>query len=444
MACSALNRDLRLWSFFVAFAGITSVLQGCGPISQGFETSVGPTSGKRVVVMRHCVRSTGGPDTKVIDYKAKGVKVKASQLTSMSFPSILLDENKLCTEGGKEIIKATGKYMKNDFQFNASSLNMVVDADATRDRTTAYFLAKGMGLDISTSGIAQWDASVFLTVKDGACTTKATGEDVVETPGKKWKTDYHHTNYANKDMPMGVGKPSSPEFATKWNNMLAELEKIIGSDGEYNVTDVLKMDPNNLPSPLEIIKTCGILKFFAQQFLYSYASGAPWGITDFKEIQRWAQWIYYARAVKYPEESLITRGLTIANSVLTDLDTDTMPTTIYVGHDTQLDEFEEFFGLEWELPGYGEDATPPGSGLVFTREPGDSKVRIQYMYPVFDGSPDETDTVRVTEPKYQTWEDMKNKYDQKVSNPEYPWAQKCKKALDEAIKNDKDTFDPSR
>merc|ERR1712151_150665 len=281
-------------------------------------------------------------------------------------------------------------------------------------------------------------ASVFLTVKDGACTHEAKNAD------DDWDTKYHSPNYEDRDMPMGIGKPYSPEFAAKWNMMLAKLETVIGSDGKYRITDALEMDPNNLPSPQGIIKACGILKFFAQQFLYSYASGVTWGIEDPVEIKRWAQWIYYTRQVKYPQEELLTRGLTIANSVLTDLDTDTMPTTIYVGHDTQLDELEEFFGLQWELPGYEKYATPPGSGFVFTREPGSSNVRIQYMYPDFDGSPDEMDTVNVVNLPDQAWEEMKGNYDHKVSDPNYPWAQKCKQELDNAIAKDKDTFDPSR
>merc|ERR1712014_60469 len=115
---------------------------------------------------------------------------------------------------------------------------------------------------------------------------------------------------------------------------------------------------------------CGVLKFFAQQFLYSYASGTPWGTEDPEEIFKWAQWIYYQRQVKYPEDELVTKGLTIANSLITDLGNQTMPTTFYVGHDTQLDELEEYFGLDWTLDGYGRFGTPPGSGFVFTLEEG--------------------------------------------------------------------------
>lgn len=437
MACSFVSVCMRWWCLLAFFACIALVLQGCGPLAQG--DSVGQTDGKRVVVMRHCVRSTG-PDSDEYVNQATGITAKASDLTNKPFPSILADDGKLCTEGGKKIIEATGKFIKEDFQPDASGLNIVVDADATRDETTAYFLAKGMGLDISSAGIGQWDASVFLTVKDGACTHEA---DIGQWD-EKWGTEYHTLNYENTDMPMGIGKPSSSEFPTKWNNMLAELEKIIGSDGTYKITDALAMDPNNLPSPQDIIKACAILKFFAQQFLYSYASGVTWGIDDPVEIKRWAQWIYYARHVKYPQEELLTRGLTITNSLLTDLDTDTMPTTIYVGHDTQLDEMEEFFGLDWELPGYGKYATPPGSGFVFTREPGDSRVRIQYMYPDFDGSPDETEAVKIVDLPDQTWEDMKSKYDQKSSDSKYPQVLTCKQALDDAIAKDKDKFDPSR
>jgi len=207
------------------------------------------------------------------------------------------------------------------------------------------------------------------------------------------------------------------------------------------------MDQDNLPEPLYIVRACGILKFFAQQFLYAYASGITWDVTlPPDQIYEWAKWIYYQRRVKYPAEELVTKGLTITHTMLTDLDSDGMSTTIYVGHDSDIDEMNEILGdLEWQLPDYGVRGTPPGSGFVFTREPGSKDVHIHYMYTKFDGDTtkeDPTQTVAVSPGKTFQWEELKDMYNRKPE--EYPKAKACKAALDAALAKDNGKFDPTR
>jgi len=49
--------------------------------------------------------------------------------------------------------------------------------------------------------------------------------------------------------------------------------------------------------------------------------------------------------------------------------------TVYVGHDTNLANIGGLLGLEWQLPGYPPNATPPGTALIFSlcRLPNDSQ-----------------------------------------------------------------------
>jgi hypothetical protein len=412
------------------------MLHGCSH-DGGHDFMENVPTGKRVIIMRHCVRSTS-KDTKPYTNSA-GDAIKASDLTKIPFPDWGVEE-KFCTEEGKRIIEGVGAYIKKTFGPDESNLKMVADHSAQRDITTSLHLAKGMGVDAK---VIQLNQAVFDDTDGGACDEAAAGGDA------QWDTEYHVPNFGATDMPMGIGKPTADNenFAANWNNMLARLEAIIGTGPNYKITEALKMDQSNLPTPQDIIKACGILKFYAQQFLYAYASGIEWGITlEPSKIFEWAAWIYYARHVKYPVEELVTKGLTITHTMLTDLNNDGMSTTIYVGHDSDIDEVSEILGgLKWKLPDYGVHGTPPGSGFVFTRDPGSSDVHIHYMYTKFDGNPsaeDPSNSVVVSPGQTFKWAELNNMYNEKPK--QYPRAKACKDALDAALAKDDGVFDPTR
>jgi len=325
----------------------------------------------RVLVLRHCVRST-----------AKMPHI--DQWSHLAAPKWGVEDMQ-CTAGGREIVKDLGKYLAKEFQLTVSRVTALSDAEQRCQHTT-HDVLKGMGGD-HYDPVFDVNSSIFNTVKEGWCKPPDSGVHDRESMKA----------FEERPMPMDVGRPRSQNFDQQWKKMLERFHKVIGTGAQ----DIRTIPPLTASQGRKkILKTLTIFKSIAQYIFYSWASGPgqyeikygdpPHNPTE-DEIFEMLQWVYYTRAIKEPWSVATTKGVRMVSEVLRLLRKDgglaDGDSSFIVGHDGNLASLAELLDLSWNAAPYTRGkstryVTPPNSGLLFSRYPG-GDVKIDFVYSVF-------------------------------------------------------------
>ncbi|CAE7224007.1 ANKRD17 [Symbiodinium natans] len=329
---------------------------------------------------RHCVRSTSGTTVKAAnpDY------VDGSSYTDLPLP----DWNtpaKWCTGQGAKLIESEGKQLREEnHKMDMSLLKVFVDTDQ-RDATTANSLLTGLA---DKDGIYVSKVEYFPLLFNA--NEPNYGKGVCDAADGQLVSAQKQRRLDTTPMPMGIGLAGDMN-QTRYTEVLELMESFIGIGAAGPLTD-LASPPYLNKTNGQLTGAPGVMKLFAQNLLYAYASGIPYKThapASREQIYQLSSWIYWYRQInEIPAVLVPEKACGVLSIIMTLLDTSKRRNVIYVGHDSDLDALAHFFQLRWKAPPFpGPRPTPPGSSLVFSPN-SDGTALVHFAYQDFDSTDD--------------------------------------------------------
>ncbi|CAE7209329.1 unnamed protein product [Symbiodinium natans] len=341
---------------------------------------------REVRVFRHCVRRVSSKVT-----GAKPGYAHASDYTTLPLP-VWNTPAMWCTGRGAKLIESEARQLRSsDATLDPSTLRMLVDVDQ-RDATTADSLLQGFA-DNSRAFTAQAEYSPLLF--DAYSPGKGPG--VCHAPDMELDIAQKAQLLKETPMPMGVGLVGEMN-RTRYMEVLRLMESFIGIGAAGPLTDLTSPAVGRTTSKAGKVKgmITGapiVLKRFAQNMLYSHASGILYSNASLEQIYDFSSWIYWLRQVSETPVKLVSQkacgGLSIIAKLLgTSAEDARAHSTVYVGHDSDLDALAYLFNLTWEAPPFrARRPTPPGSSLAFAPQ-GGGRASVHFAYQDFNFTTD--------------------------------------------------------
>jgi hypothetical protein len=256
-----------------------------------------------------------------------------------------------CTAGGLQRITSLGAYLtdKSNEEYELSFDRIVADP-IQRDADTAFVLAVALGID-TLETVARIEKRLH------EVPMPANLEDTLSVLRTKLEGEKHVL------MEDGVASNKHTITATKSS---------IFADANTQV----RVRPNSNETCLS--GSINAVKLFAQQLFFARASGIGFRTTDFPNPIEYEPWVSYSRNMLFTN----TVDAAVRGSILIQHMLHAKQSTIFVGHDSDINALSTVLELNYSLPEYGLTATPPGSGLLvgFTRG---GAVEVKYLYPTF-------------------------------------------------------------
>ena len=343
---------------------------------------VSPTAAgtrRTVYLARHCVRSQFKPD---LEYLSGKYVYLANYSNGGPLPTFGVAPA-LCTARGRRIIRAEGKTLATELTAGGKPPRVIYDGHATRDRTTAQDLLEGAGLEAS---LARPNASIFNPQHAGFCPYPSASQYVSAI----------ESQLASVPPPSGL------------SDDLEALQAIIGR----GVAPPIASLGSNISDKGYWLGSVYVASNWAETMLLQYGSGLPvgYGRVTPAQLYRFLRMHVYYRAVNDRGFIIEQRGQSnLLAHMLADLtdggsgiqhpgvehaatnegmveEEESSQTSIYVGHDTNLDGIAVLLNLTWSAPPYPRDATPPGSLLKLTRDGDgdDATITAEFLYATFE------------------------------------------------------------
>lgn len=341
-----------------------------------------------VRMFRHCVRR--------VSTKVKGAKpgyTHASNYTARPLPAWNTPEM-WCTGAGADLIESEGQQLAKlqNATIDASALRVLVDVDQ-RDASTANSLMQGLA---DSSQVFTAKAEYFPLLFDAYAPHK--GRGVCPFPDAEMDRAQKIQLLKETPMPMGVGFAHDLNH-TRYIEVLQLLESLVGVGaagpltGLAGIPAIGTIRSSDGGNPKAAITGAPIvLKLFAQNLLYSHASGIPYTNASLEQIYELSSWIYWYRQVSQTPVKLVSKNACGALSIIGKLlgtagdDAGTLG-AVYVGHDSDLDALAYFFNLTWKAPPFrAPRPTPPGSSLAF--KPDGDTAWVHFAYQDFNFTKD--------------------------------------------------------
>eukprot|EP00039_Didymoeca_costata_P003922 m.70511 g.70511 ORF g.70511 m.70511 type:complete len:370 (-) comp12140_c0_seq2:210-1319(-) len=305
--------------------------------------------GHVVYLFRHCVRS-----------------VNASSLTpytTLPFPSFGVPPD-TCLPRGLAILENIG----NELRAEVMEKDVVVVADnVTRNIQSMHALAQGLGLQLNSSSL-RVDGAPF-----AHCNPPSSSEKD-ELMKQRWKT-------------VPLPRDNAANFALV-NGALQGLRNITA------VPDVV--EDGDFKGEHTLAATA------ATTFMMQLGGGmeTAWGRLNASDIYQLDQmqvytWAITRRAVpiERPKSSTMVAAILAAlggenvDNNISDNDHEDGPhTTIFVGHDTDVNGVGTLLGLGWSAPPLSDNTTAPSVGLRFESLADSKGILISFLAPTFHGS----------------------------------------------------------
>jgi len=324
--------------------------------------------GKRqVYISRHCVRATAHDDD-IASYTTH-------PMVDYGVPA------NWCTEKGMEIMQATGKDLVDSFGVDPTNVRFYTDT-VMRDADTAFAMMEGMGIQHAP---VDYDAVLFAPIDPEI------GSPVCEAPAEDIVAAERRARFNQVPLP------------ADYKAALAEMQDIIGVGPAGRLEDIdgpdagIVLDEEGKPTG-----GVQVLKLFGQAMLYAYASGTPFLNATEEQINKFIAWQFWYRSVADVNSEKATENAFLLRRILDDLKSGS-GTSIYLGHDGNLDGIAAVLGLRWDMPEYVDSSahgellpTPPGSGFLFEYDDDDEDddddddeesggvVNVSYVYRVFN------------------------------------------------------------
>lgn len=300
-----------------------------------------------VIVMRHCVRSTddgtlfGRPNLTHFD--------NYSHTSWPEFPVPAM----YCLPRGADIIVGEGKWLKAHGQLH-EPIRVIADA-CERDNVTAKSLMRGLGLN-STAQSFLISGDPFNHKDDSTC--------------------HMEKNARAAAVRRRVASASRDE--AMYAELMQQVYNITGNGAAGNWTNI-SCAVDNTTGFQE--GNCMLASEFTERLLMEWGGDMSigWGhsLASPENIPRLLQLHAWYREVN--DAVLVidrTHSASIARAVLESLDKG--GTTIFVGHDSQLDGLKSIMGLGWDASPFPANVTLPGSMLRFQRD--GAKVTASYIF----------------------------------------------------------------
>lgn len=323
-----------------------------GPLSLLGAISACDTS--TVYLMRHCARSTFVPDLYHWDWPFL-------YLANYSDGGALPDwgvQPTLCTARGRDIIVGEGASLQGVIaqQQCGLPLKVVYDTGSLRDNTTALDFIEGLGADPSTS---IGDASMFTVPASDSCPSLPAAERAAGVRARL------------------ASVPPLPNLSAR----LATLQSVLG----HGVAPPLQSIPDVVSEEGYWNGGTFAAASWVEAMLLQYGAGLPmaYGRVNASDLYHLLEINVYYRSINDRPLSVEQRGgSNLAAHMLTDLAG--TGASMYVGHDTNLDEVAVLLDLAWEsVAPYPPNSTTPGS-LLRLRRAADNTVTADFLYTAFD------------------------------------------------------------
>lgn len=316
---------------------------------------------KVFLILRHCLRSTPS----VTDlYDGEGERSLTYSIPLWNTPEYF------CTEQGLKRISELGQFLKNNDEYELAFERIVSDIKY-RDADTSMALAMELGIKSVEYQKEVFQIAPLCPLQDDYTLDSAARAEkklrFIPTPA-----DLEQTLAELRDAlePDDVGKNTSS------NSIFSDPQTLVVTIPEKNKT--------------RLSGSINAVKLFAQQLFYSRASGIPFH-PEFSSPTKFAPWIAYVRhLLNYETVPSAVRGTILAQEIL-----HATQSTIFVGHDTDIDAFSTVLDINYTLPGYGLTATPPGSGILLGVTRGGA-VEVKYLYPTFQFDPSDATNVSMS------------------------------------------------
>lgn len=313
------------------------------------------TPSATVYLMRHCVRATYYPDLYHWDWPYL-------YLSNYSDGGALPDWGvapTLCTKRGRQLVVGEGSALKAEMAQRTCGkpLKVIFDSGSQRDNTTAEDLLTGLGMDPS---IRVGDAEIFEPAATTGC-----------------------PKVSAADRAAGVrAQLNSVPALTDLPARLAALQAVLGP----GVAPPLSSIPDMVSADGYYDGGLFAAASWVEAMLLQFGSGLPvaYGRVNASYLYELLELNVYYRALNDRPMVVERRGgSNLLSHMMDDLASAEGGASVYVGHDTNLDEIAVLLDLAWESAApYPANTTAPGSLLRLTRT-GD-EVTADFLYTTFE------------------------------------------------------------
>jgi len=298
--------------------------------------------------MRHCIRSTQENDVHGVAGYTSFDDYAAQPWERFEVPAMH------CLRRGARIVKATGAWYKKHGQL-PDPLRVVAD-NCERDQETGKKFLEGFGVDIDNKSFVVNSRPFYANWSETICPSPSPNK-IIEATMEHWRafaTPPSHTNkMATLYARLGVGN------AGNWTNTPCEM---------------------NMARAI-IEGNCAVASDITERLLMDLGGGMKlaWGrieahaVPDFLTLHSWYRTVAYAVPAISANESA-----SIVKALVDILGENAQGTTVFAGHDSELNGLSAALGLSWDAAPFPVNGTMPGSALRFDRE-GD-KVQVSYVY----------------------------------------------------------------
>jgi hypothetical protein len=322
---------------------------------------------KRVFfLVRHCIRSTPSQ----VDM-CDGTTTTTLHPLPYGVPDWNTPEY-FCTAGGLQRITSLGAYLtdKSNEEYELSFDRIVADP-IQRDADTAFALAVALGIDTIEYRPEIFHPEVLCPL---------TNDYTLETVARIEKRLHEVPMPANLEDTLSVlrTKLEGEKHVLMEDGVASNKHTITATKSSIfaDANTQVRVRPNSNETCLS--GSINAVKLFAQQLFFARASGIGFRTTDFPNPIEYEPWVSYSRNMLFTN----TVDAAVRGSILIQHMLHAKQSTIFVGHDSDINALSTVLELNYSLPEYGLTATPPGSGLLvgFTRG---GAVEVKYLYPTF-------------------------------------------------------------
>jgi hypothetical protein len=306
---------------------------------------LGTVESATVYLFRHCVRS-----------------INVSELAAYSarpLPSFGVPKDS-CLPRGIRILEDIGVGLRHDLVLDSTVL---IADNVTRNIDSANALARGLGLPANSPRI---DGNAFLH-----CTPPSTKEEQALLEQQLRQTP----------------------LPTDASAMVAQIDAVLGSSKHIT----------RQPDQIEGDKLKGVhalASSAADLFLMQFGGGMEvgWGDVSGADVYRLNQMQVYDWAITrraLPIEQAKSSKMLVAilealgpgskTTLSSSADSENTSTTIFVGHDTDVNGVGTLLDVGWKAPPFGDNTTAPSAGLRFESFL-NGTVAIDFVYPLFDSN----------------------------------------------------------
>eukprot|EP00929_Paragymnodinium_shiwhaense_P040975 TRINITY_DN21317_c0_g2_i1.p1 TRINITY_DN21317_c0_g2~~TRINITY_DN21317_c0_g2_i1.p1 ORF type:complete len:399 (+),score=68.85 TRINITY_DN21317_c0_g2_i1:85-1281(+) len=316
----------------VGLTGLAGLLTGCGDAGPSHDPAAGDIESV-VIVMRHCVRSTDDDEV----YGTPGFSYY-DNYSAEPWPAFDVPPY-YCLERGERIVEGTGRWIKA-LNTLPEPIYVIAD-DVERDIATGKALLKGMQLP-ATSETFRIVGTPFSQAEDCPKMTPAEMAAAVE-----------------------LQLAAYPWPEASFSNLMAQLYEAMGEGHAGNWTKT-PCTLNNESGYLD--GNCAAASAFVERFLMEWGGDItlawqnikPEQLPTLLQVHAW-----YRQVVDATPSVVANQEASIVRNVAEALDK--AGTTIFVGHDSQLNALSAAFGIRWDASPFPINATLPGSLLRFDK-----------------------------------------------------------------------------